>query len=208
MKAPSSAARMEAPTSSRRPGRPRDPVADRAILDATIRLLVEQGYDAMSLEAVAAAAGVGKTTIYRRYPGKRELVVAAISEIAASLAPPVDTGSARGDLEAFVRQTLDVLRRDGLGFRMMGTLLAKERSEPALIELFRRVILLPRMQIGADILDRGIARGEIRPDITIDVVIQAIGGSFFVRHLVGQPDDDGWLDAVFDTLWQGIAAEG
>jgi hypothetical protein len=57
-------------------------------------------------------------------------------------------------------------------------------------------------------LDSPGARGEIRSDITIDVVIQAIGGSFFARHLVGQADDDAWLDAVFDTLWRGIAAGG
>jgi AcrR family transcriptional regulator len=75
-----------AATSARARGRPRDPAIDRAILDAALRLLAEQGYDGMSLEAVAGAAGVGKTTIYRRYPGKRELVVAAISSIAASLA--------------------------------------------------------------------------------------------------------------------------
>lgn len=192
--------------SARAPGRPRDPAVDRAILDTTVRLLIEQGYDAMSLEGVATAAGVGKTTIYRRYPGKRELVVAAISSIAASLAPPADSGNARHDLYAFVRQTLDVLRRDGLGFAMMGTLLVKERSEPALIELFRSAIILPRMQIGADIMSRGIERGEIRPDVTIDVVIQVLAGSFFARHLVGRPDDDAWLESVFDALWRGIAA--
>lgn len=192
--------------SARAPGRPRDPAVDRVILDTTVRLLIEQGYDAMSLEGVATAAGVGKTTIYRRYPGKRELVVAAISSIAASLAPPADSGNARHDLYAFVRQTLDVLRRDGLGFAMMGTLLVKERSEPALIELFRSAIILPRMQIGADIMSRGIERGEIRPDVTIDVVIQVLAGSFFARHLVGRPDDDAWLESVFDALWRGIAA--
>jgi AcrR family transcriptional regulator len=197
---------MKAPTSARVPGRPRDPSVDRAILDATVRLLVEQGYDAMSLEGVASAAGVGKTTIYRRYPGKRELVVAAISSIAASLAPPADSGSARRDLYLFVRQTLDVLRRDGLGFAMIGTLFVKERSEPALIELFRGAIIRPRMQIGADIVSRGIERGEIRPDIAVDVAIQLIAGSFFARHLVGRPDDDAWLESVFDALWRGVAA--
>jgi AcrR family transcriptional regulator len=205
-RAAASSARAAASSSVRAPGRPRDPTADRAILDATIRLLVEQGYDAMSLEGVASAAGVGKTTIYRRHSGKRELVVAAISAIAASLAPPVDSGSARQDLQAFVRQTLDVLRRDGLGFQVMGTLLVKERSEPDLIEQFRAAVLFPRMRIGADIVRRGMERGEIRPDIAVDVVIQFIAGSFFARHLVGQPDDDAWLDAAFDTLWRGIAA--
>lgn len=197
---------MKGPAPARAPGRPRDPSVDRAIMDAALRLLVEQGYDAMSLEGIASAAGVGKTTIYRRYPGKRELVVAAISSIAASLAPPADTGNARRDLYLFVRQTLDLLRRDGLGFAMTGTLLVKERSEPALIELFRSAIIRPRMQIGVDIVSRGIERGEIRPDIAVDVAIQLIAGSFFARHLAGRPDDDAWLESVFDVVWRGLAA--
>ncbi|MBP1705383.1 MAG: hypothetical protein H6Q36_1122 [Chloroflexi bacterium] len=196
-----------AATSARARGRPRDPAIDRAILDAALRLLAEQGYDGMSLEAVAGAAGVGKTTIYRRYSGKRELVVAAISSIAASLTPPVDSGDARRDLRAFVRQALGVMRRGGLAYQVMGTLLVKERSEPELMELFRSAVLLPRMQIGGGIVSRGVERGEIRPDVTIDVVIQLIGGAFFARHLVGKPDDDAWLDAVFDTLWRGISTE-
>jgi AcrR family transcriptional regulator len=181
---------------------------DRAILDTTLRLLVEQGYDAMSLEGVASVAGVGKTAIYRRYPGKRELVVAAVSSLAATLPPPIDSGDSLRDLRAFVRQALDLMRRDGLAFRVMGTLLVKERSEPELMELFRRTILLPRLQVGADIVRRGMDRGEIRPDVTADVVIQLIGGSFFARHVVGQPDDDAWLDTVLDALWRGVSSGG
>lgn len=199
---------MKTAPAVRAPGRPRDPAVDRTILEATIRLLAEQGYDAMSLEGVAAAAGVGKTTIYRRYPGKRDLVVAAIASIAASLPPPADTGSARHDLRAFLRQALDVLRRDGLGFAMMGTLLVKERVEPGLIEEFRRAVILPRMALGAAIVRRGIVRNEIRPDVDVDAVVQLLAGSFLSRHLAGQPDDDAWLDAIVDLLWEGLALEG
>jgi AcrR family transcriptional regulator len=191
---------------SRPPGRPRDPATDRVILESTVRLLIEQGYDAMSVEGVASAAGVGKTTVYRRYPGKRELVVAAISSIAAALEPPVDSGSTREDLRRFVDQTLSVLRRDGLGFAMIGTLLAKERDEPALMALFRRAVILPRMEIASGIVRRGIERGEIRPDVPVDIVVQLIAGAFFARRLVGWPDDEAWLESVFDALWRGIAA--
>ena len=197
---------MRAPTSPRPPGRPRDPAADRAILDTALRLLVEQGYDAMSVEGVAAGAGVGKTTIYRRYPGKRELVVAAISSIAASLEPPADTGSTRGDLRAFVAQTFGVIRRDGVGFSMIGTLLVKERDEPALIELFRAAVIGPRLAVAAGILRRGVERGEIRADVQLDLVVQLVAGALFARHLAGRPDDDAWLESVLDALWQGITA--
>ncbi len=191
---------------ARSPGRPRDPATDRAILDTTLRLLREQGYDAMSVEGVASAAGVGKATIYRRYPSKRELVVAAISSIAASLEPPLDSESTHDDLFAFIRQTFEVIGRGGLGFSMIGTLLVKEREDPALMDLFRDTIILPRVEIASGLVRRGIDRGELRGDLAPDVVVQAIAGSFLARHLVGRPADDAWLETVFDTLWQGIAA--
>ena len=197
---------MTAPSLPRPVGRPRDPAADQAILATTLRLLVEQGYDAMSMEGVAAAAGVGKATIYRRYSSKRELVVAAISSIAASLEPSPDSGSTREDLFEFVRQTLSVLGRDGLGFAMIGTLLVKERDDPALMELFRARIIRPRLEIATGLVQRGIDRGELRPDIPVEVVMQAIVGAFFARHLVGRPEDDVWLESVFETVWRGIEA--
>ena len=196
---------MTAPAEALSPGRPRDPAADRAILETTLRLLIEHGYDAMSVEAVAAAAAVGKATIYRRYPGKRELVIAAISSLSASLEPPPDSGSTRDDLQAFVRETIGVLRRDGLGFAMIGTLLVKERIEPALLDGFRAAIIEPRLQIAARLVRRGIERGELR-DVEPVVVVQMIVGAFFAGHLAGLPQDEAWLDDVFETLWRGVEA--
>ena len=97
-------------TAKRTPGRPRSSEADRAILQTALRLLVEQGYDAMSIEGVASAAGVGKTTIYRRYPSKRELIVAAVSSLADTFSVPTESGDLRADLLVF-------LRRDARGVR-------------------------------------------------------------------------------------------
>jgi AcrR family transcriptional regulator len=197
---------MPASVPSRAPGRPRSPAADAAILATTIRLLTEQGYDAMSIDGVAAAAGVGKATIYRRYPGKRELVVAAISSIAATLPPPPDSGSTRNDLRVLIRQTLDVVARGGVGFAMMGTLLARERDDPELMALFRSRVLAPRLEVIDQLLRRGIDRGDVRPDIAIDVVPQAIVGAIFAGRVIGASEDEPWLDTVFDTVWRGIAA--
>ncbi len=80
-----------------KPGRPRDPAADRVMLQATRRVLTDQGYAGMSVEQVASAAGVGKTTIYRRYASKKELTAAAINAVREDWGPPPDTGSARTD---------------------------------------------------------------------------------------------------------------
>jgi AcrR family transcriptional regulator len=196
---------MTVPAPTRSAGRPRDAAADEAILQTTIRLLLEQGYDAMSIEGVAAAAGVGKTTIYRRYPSKRELVIGAISSLAASVEPPEDSGNTRDDLFEFIRGTFGVMRRGGLGYSMIGTLLVRERDDPALLELFRQQVLRPRIGIATAILRRGVERGELRPDIPLEITAQMIAGAIFARHIVGQSEDDAWLATAFDTLWRGVA---
>jgi len=173
-------------------------------LQTTLRLLTEQGYDAMSMEGVASAAGVGKTTIYRRYPGKRELVVAAVSSLADSVESPPDSGNTHDDLVAFTRRMFGVMR-SGPGFSMIGTLLVKEREDPALLDLFRRHLMRPRMEVVTTILRRGIERGELRADIPIDTTVLMLAGALFARHISGQPEDDDWLQSMIDTLWQGLA---
>ena len=195
---------MTLPATQRAGGRPRSTEADRAILQSTLRLLVEQGYDAMSMEGVAAAAGVGKTTIYRRYPGKRELVVAAVSSLAASVEAPPDSGDTRADLLTFMRQ-MHALFTGGPGFSMLGTLLVKERDDPALLDHFRRLVIRPRMEVVIGLLRRGIERGEIRADIPLEVAVQILAGAIFARHISGQPEDDQWLRSVMDTFWRGIS---
>jgi len=165
--------------------------------------MVEQGYDAMSVEGVAAAAGVGKTTIYRRYPSKRELVIAAVSSLAEKLEPPADTGNVRDDLLTFMRQQFEVFR-SGVAFAMLGTLLVKEREDPLLINLFRRQVLYPRMEIVRGLLRSGIERGQLRPDFPLDLAAQMLAGSMFARHISGQPESAEWLDAALDTLLRGL----
>ena len=87
-------------TAERRPGRPRSATADQAILDAALELFVEAGLEGLAVEQVAARAGVGKATIYRRYPGKIDLVIAAARCLTSAVAPVPDTGTADGDLRA------------------------------------------------------------------------------------------------------------
>ncbi len=187
-------------------GRPRSATADQAILATTIRLLGEQGYDAMSIEGIAAAAGVGKTTIYRRYQSKRDVVVAAISAFVATPTEPPDSGSTRDDMMALIREMLELLFRTGIGFSMIGTLLVKERDEPMLLELFRERVIQPRFRLASSVLRRGVERGELRPDLDPTVVLPMMVGSTLARHLAGLPADDEWLNAMVDAMWSGIAA--
>lgn len=187
----------------RNPGRPRSAEADRAILETTLQLLVEQGYDAMSIESIAAEAGVGKTTIYRRYPGKRELVLAAVLSVADTFELPPDSGNVRTNLLACLHQVFEVFRT-GDAFAIMGTLLVKERDDPTLIELFRREIIAPRMQLVGRVFQQGIDRGELRADISIPLAVQMFAGSMFARHISGYPEDDAWMESLLDTLLQGL----
>ncbi len=189
---------------TRSAGRPRSSEADQAILETTRRLLVEQGYDAMSIEGVAAAAGVGKTTIYRRYPGKRELVVAAVSSFAEIFDLPPDSGNVRRDLLTFLKQSFEVFQ-SGLAFAMLGTLLVKEHEDPALLELFRQQLIRPRIEVVSGLLRQGIERGELRADLPLPLVVQMLVGAIFARHIAGQPEDAEWMEAVLDMLWRGIA---
>ncbi len=185
-------------------GRPRSAEADRAILATTLRLLVEQGYDAMSIESVAATAGVGKTTIYRRYLNTRELVVGAVLSIADTLDLPPDSGSVRTDLLDVVHQAFGIFH-NGFAFSMMGTLLVKERDDPELIDLFRRKVILPRMEIMGQVFRRAIDRGEVRGDISVPLVVQLLAGALFARHISGYPEDEAWIRELIDTILQGIA---
>src|SRR5262249_7192709 len=115
------------------PGRPRDPEADRAILQATIELLSEEGYEGLSIESVAARAGVGKTTIYRRWPSKEPLVVDAIKAFKAPVdpMPPREDESTRDALIRVIGSFTKTVGHSGTG-RMMAGLVAEMSRNPDL----------------------------------------------------------------------------
>lgn len=196
---------MRSPTATRTAGRPRDPVVDEAILRSAIDMLLERGYDELSVERVAAAASVGKTTIYRRFPTKRDLVVAAVSSVADSIAPPADTGDTRADLAAFVRGTFGAVTHGGLMYVIVGTALVKERQDPALLTLIRERVLRPRVRLAVGILRLGQERGEIRPDADLELTAQSIAGALLSRHVGGFGADDAGLERIIDGVWRGIA---
>ena len=189
---------------SRSRGRPRDPDTDRAILRATFSELIDVGYAALSIESVAVAAGVAKTTIYRRWPSKRELVVAALGTETPFAPPPPDIDS-RQALGLFVRQAIAMLIDSG-AIRILGSLLVEEQREPGLLGIFRERILGPRRGMVEGMLRRGVERGEIRPDIDPLVVTEMIAGAVFGHHaILGLTATEAWIDALVDHVWAAIA---
>jgi AcrR family transcriptional regulator len=186
-------------------GRPRSEEVDRRILAATFDQLVTVGYGALSIEAVAAQAGVAKTTIYRRHPTKADLVVAALRVEVPFVAPSEDLG-ARDSLDAFVHQAIRMLIDSG-AIRILGSLLVEEAREPGVLNVFRTQVLEPRRKIVEAMLGRGIERGEIRPDIDPLIVAEMIAGAIFGHHaILGMTGTDEWVRALTDHVWAAIAA--
>jgi len=185
-------------------GRPRDPEVTAAILDAAARMLGDVGYARMSIEAVAKAAGVGKTAIYRRYRDKAALAAAAMARLRRPDAL-LDTGDARA---AFVEQ-MERSRRtmvEGPGMVMLGTLLVEGRRDPALLAAFRERLIEPLRAAGRRAIDQGIERGEIRSDVDADAALEAMWGQLVARSATGLPFTDDWAERAVEVVWRGIAA--
>ena len=189
-----------------RRGRPRRPEADRAILAAVVDLLAEHGYRGVTMEGVAQTAGVGKATVYRRWPSKSAMVVDAIRACADESCPIPDTGATRDDLVLFLAGLADALRSSDAG-RTLPALVFELAREPELALAFREGFLAQRRSLLLDALRRGIQRGELRPDLDLDVVADALAGVLHLRLLVtGAPIEDDLPGRVVDLLWGGMAA--
>jgi AcrR family transcriptional regulator len=187
-------------------GRPRSAGVDRAILTSTLDLLSCEGYAGLSLEAIAAQAGVSKAAIYRRYRDKKELVVAAMSDMINASMPLVDTGDTRADLAAMLRLWRGVIMR-GAVYPMVGALLVEQQRNPELLDLFRERVMLPACARMHAIIQQGIARGEVRADVDPDTVIDMIGGAAFQRHIAGTDASETWVDDVLDVIWHGLTSD-
>jgi AcrR family transcriptional regulator len=192
-------------TETRRPGRPRSPEAHAAILRAALELALEGGLGGLSMEAIAARAGVGKATIYRRWKSKEALFVEAVQQLARTPEIP-DTGTVRGDLEAVVAATLGRMAREA--FRIIPRLLADAADDPHLLAAMQEALLTPRRAALGEILRRGVARGELRADLDVELVTEIVFGTTVASVLMSGGDTSALPELplrVLDTLLAGIA---
>src|SRR3954470_13761920 len=194
---------MEA-ASPPRTGRPRDERVSQAILQAALGQLLERGYGGMSMDGVAAAAGVGKPAIYRRHRNKAELLAAAIRSILPVLDVP-DTGSTPEDIRPIAAQARPMT--EGPIGRLIGVVLAEEKRQPELMAAFREQIAFPRRALSKTILRRGIERGDVRPDVDVEQAADVFVGVVIGRQLSGAPFDDRWFESAVELLWRGIRAD-
>ncbi|MDA8148221.1 MAG: TetR/AcrR family transcriptional regulator [Actinomycetota bacterium] len=189
-----------------RPGRPRSAASHRAILDATIHLLSEVGYPALSIEAVAARAGVGKGTVYRWWSSKAELVVEAVHDAALGMVAEPDTGSLRGDTRELVAG-LVALACSPLG-RVLEALSAEADRNPQLRETFDSVVLARRQEVATHLLDRARRRGEARSDLDVALVCDLAVATVFHRARMDPGAlDGGFVDHLTDLLVAGVSGD-
>jgi AcrR family transcriptional regulator len=187
------------PVRTSRGGRPRDPSRDGVIRAAILRLLAEVGYGALTMDAVAAEAGVGKATIYRRWRTKHDLVVDTISDINRAIAVPPDTGSVEGDARALMDLVVTTVRSPaGAAIR---SLLPAMQYQPALVEAFRNGPLAVWRRAFSEMWTRAEARGEVRAGMDRSVTAEAISALIVQRWLLtGEPLDAAYVDEVFETV--------
>jgi AcrR family transcriptional regulator len=160
----------EAPARGR--GRPRSTEAGQAIVDATLRMLGTHGVAGLTIEGVAAEAGVGKTTIYRRWPSKNDLIMAALADVVPPGDPP-DTGTMAGDMAALTETQRRRLAGSGLA-GIVPRVLAESMSDPELHREFVERVVTPFREWLRLFIERGIDRGELRPDLDVEALVDLL----------------------------------
>ena len=190
---------------ARRPGRPRSEQADWAIIDAALSLFAESGPEGLCIERVAARAGVGKATIYRRWPGKEDLLLDAIAALKTPLPEPAGR-SAREDLVALLgamcEETADPRRA-----RQFALLLGEGAKYPRLMARYLETVVEPRREVIRTVLRRGIATGELRPGLDVEAALFMLVGAVIARRgpeMEAVPPE--YPERVVDELLRGLAA--
>src|SRR6478735_8279031 len=166
-------------------GRPRDPGTDQRITNAAAALLLQHGFDRTTVDDVAARAGVGKATVYRRWPSKEDLAVAAMETLYSAEMPEADTGAIVSDLTESYRSILAFVNTpDGAAF--LRTSIAESVRDDRIAALHRSSTER-REDASRVTLERAIKRGQVRADIDIDSAIQWLGGLLAIRAITHRP---------------------
>lgn len=185
-------------------GRPRSAEAHDAILRAAIVVIREVGYDAAAMDAIAARAGVGKATVYRRWSTKEALVADAIERIMVTRPVP-DTGTTRGDLRAVVRDTM-LMYLDPQTTPLFSALIAAMARSPQIARAARTGFIAARRETMRRVVERGMARGDLRKATDMELALDMLSGPLAVRSLItGGPVDERLVKAIVDVVMRGFA---
>ena len=190
-----------------RRGRRRDDTKDEAILEATRELLVERGFEGMTMDAVAERAGAGKATVYRRWPSKVQLTADAIvcgPGVPMTIDDVPDTGTLRGDL-----LSVRFGRRNEHTTELMAGLMSAVKENPELAKVFHDQFVASRVRLMRSILERAQERGELRAGLDLDMVASVAPAMIAHRKMVvGQPIDDAFVERMIDSVILPLATGG
>ena len=187
-------------------GRPRSDRVHRAILDAARELLIRDGYTRLRLEHVAAAAGVGKATIYRRWPTKEDLAQALLTDLAAPHLAIDDVGDTRAEMLAAVMNPMLAITQTNFG-PVIRALLSQIAGNPKLGDLFRETVVQTRREEVAKMIARGIERGDICPDANADIATELLVGPVYFRLVFGGELNEDFANEIVDNVMRGYGSK-
>jgi AcrR family transcriptional regulator len=191
-------------TTPHRRGRPRSEAARAAILRAALELLEARGFAALSVDAIADRARVGRATIYRWWPNKAAVVMDAFLADTAPQMPFPDSGSAREDLRRQMRSVIRLFNLPNTS-RPFVALIAESQHDPVLAQALRERFIASRRKAAEDVLSRGIARGELRADLDLDITLDALYGALYYRLLIsGERLTPRYADALLDQFYAAL----
>ncbi|MFI5661973.1 TetR/AcrR family transcriptional regulator [Streptomyces sp. NPDC051684] len=186
----------------RGPGRPRQEHVTRAVLEAVVELVAEEGMGALTMDAVATRAGVSKPAMYRRWPTKQDLIIAAAESRVGALTVP-DMGDFRAELRAVLMERVRAYRQPGVG-RLLAGVIAAAAEAGAGREAFQAYVTRVTSET-RHLLERGIERGDVRPDVPIVDVTTLIASSLVFRLVAEQraPEKE-LVDSVVDLIGRAV----
>ena len=178
----------------------RDENARLAVLHAADDLLVERGFGGVTIEGIAARAGVAKQTIYRWWPSKVDILLDTLIEDASRRLAIRDTGSAVESTRRYLRNLARFLTKDPAG-KVLLALIGEAQHDPEVARVFHARYFEPRRRSEREMLRRGVASGELAADLDIDATLDALCGGIFYRALTGASIPRTFIDTlVADSL--------
>jgi AcrR family transcriptional regulator len=186
-------------------GRPRDQRIDAAVLGATVAVLRKSGYGGFTLEEVAREAGTTKPAIYRRWPNRQRMLLAALGTRLGAVRAP-DTGCSLCDLDECLKLFVAAFRRMPPG--VLGPLFADCAEDRELRAEFMRALFDPPRAAVRETLERALARGDLREDVDLDLIVDLAGSLIHYRALFGHaPTSDTEIERAVEALLRGIATD-
>jgi AcrR family transcriptional regulator len=182
------------------------PDKTEAIVAAFFAELGDRGYAGLTMDRVAARAGVGKAALYRRWPSKHEMLVDLVDQYATQAVVPSDTGTLRGDLLAVAEDAISVLANP-LIRSVVQSLMVEARRSPDLAAVLAERFINPRREAGAEMFRRAVQRGEIAPDTNVELAQDLFGGPLYLRGaILAEEFAPGYAEQLTDTVLRALGA--